>query len=752
MKNQVYSILAMALLFVAGCKHDSSVALTGLEVTPDKVSLEVGATKALQVSPLPENASLDGLSLLWESGNASVVSVSGTGIVKALSAGTADVVVSVKGQPGINRRVPVTVFSKNVPLTGISVSPESLALTVGEMKQLTAKPEPANATDVSFQWNSEDRNVATVNISGGVVAQGKGSTVISVRAGGFEKRIPVTVTQPLIISFGTKKYEADTLNYEMPAEGITWFKFSLPGFENGFGTFGKGLVVNALEIDLSIPGNRLEVCPASPATWGNVERPSAMYARKEKEYAGTETRPVAAINGDFYLLKSGNNTGYDYINNRPIGMEASNGMLVQTPFSSTNGIVIQDNGSISFREGLNFTGKVVAGGETFALKEVNGFAGAGELVLFNNLSNSYPTDSAFAWSPYVSTMVSLTHPVGGWKTNNKMEFTVSGIDHDVETTIPAASPYKGKDFNGQGAILVGNPFGSPGCDLEFSEGVEPFHSMTVSTLSSHWEVNTTGGDPFVFTSTLASGFTAAKTIEFSFEYQSERAIDNFQIFYGKPGAAAGVSTPENLHLDGTGIDAADVSKWRTFTLDLKSALSNHQWGQKGHALRLDFGSGAGERLLVRKMKIAVTYPDNSSGSFLDKLEIGDQVEVTMEIKAGIQPIPGKHLNIIGCQSLILQGGYPINTWNEAHPRTAVGWSQDGKKIYLLVVDGRRTDYSTGTTTGQLGTILKALGAYTGVNLDGGGSSCMVVNGEVKNRSSDASERAVGNGLIVLTKR
>lgn len=752
MRNQVYQLLAFVVLFVAGCKNDSSVALTGLEVTPDQVSLEVGATKTLQVSPLPANASLDGLSLLWESGNASVASVSGTGVVKAVSAGKADIVVSIKGKPNINRRIPVTVVSKSVPLTGFSVSPESLMLTVGDMRQLNAKPEPANATDVLFQWNSEDRNVATVNISGVVIAQGKGSTVISVRAGGFEKRIPVTVTQPLIISIGAKKYEADTLNYEKPAEGITWFKFAFPEFENGFGTFGKGLVVNSLEVDLSVPGNRLEVCPASPATWGNLERPSAMYARKNKEYAGTETRPVAAINGDFFLLKSGNNTGYAYINNRPIGMEIGNGMLVQTPFSSTNGIVIKDNGEIFFRDDLNFVGKVVSGGKTIGLKEVNGFANAGEMVLFNNLSNSYPTDSAFAWSPYVSTMVSLTHPVGGWRTNDKMEFTVSGIDHDVETTIPAAEPYKGKDFNGQGAILVGNPFGAPGCGLVFSEELEHFHSMTVSALPSHWEVNTTGGDPFAFTSALASSFRLAKTIEFSFEYQSERAIDNFQVFYGKPGAASGVSTGEDLHLDGTGIDAADASKWRSFTLDLKPAVSGHQWGQKGHTLRLDFGSGAGERLLVREMKITATYSDNSSGSFLDKLKIGDKVEVTMEIKSSNQPVPGKRLNIIGFQSVILQGGIPNNTWNEAHPRTAVGWSQDGKKIYLIVVDGRRTNYSTGTTTGQLGTILKALGAYTAVNLDGGGSSCMVVNGEVKNKSSDSSERAVGNGLIVFTKR
>ncbi|MDR1156552.1 MAG: phosphodiester glycosidase family protein, partial [Bacteroidales bacterium] len=85
-------------------------------------------------------------------------------------------------------------------------------------------------------------------------------------------------------------------------------------------------------------------------------------------------------------------------------------------------------------------------------------------------------------------------------------------------------------------------------------------------------------------------------------------------------------------------------------------------------------------------------------------------------------------------------------------RTSAGYSKDGKKLILAVVDGRQAGYSTGVTLPQLGRIMKALGAYTAVNLDGGGSSVMVVKGEVKNRPSDGAVRPVANDLMITVKK
>src|SRR5690554_2939748 len=345
-------------------------------------------------------------------------------------------------------------------LEDIKVTPDKLDMVVGEVKQLKAVPVPTNVPGISFSWNSENKDVVTVSGTGVATAIAAGTTNITAASGGITKKIPVTVSsESSKINIGNSAYEIDTLEYVQVAKGITWFKFNLPEFVNGFGTLGKGLVVHSLEVDVSSKAsNRLEVCPASPATWGNLERPSSMFTRKQTELASSEYRPIAAINGDFFLLSGNNSTGYAYINNRPLGMEITQGMVVQTPYNSsrTAGFVIRENGAPDYHEQLSFSGQVYANEESFPLAEVNGFAKQGELVLFNNLANSYPTDSAFAWSPYTSTMVSLSYPDGGWRINEKMEFTVTAIDYEVETTIPAATPYKGKDFNGEGAILVGN--------------------------------------------------------------------------------------------------------------------------------------------------------------------------------------------------------------------------------------------------------------------------------------------------------
>ena len=61
-----------------------------------------------------------------------------------------------------------------------------------------------------------------------------------------------------------------------------------------------------------------------------------------------------------------------------------------------------------------------------------------------------------------------------------------------------------------------------------------------------------------------------------------------------------------------------------------------------------------------------------------------------------------------------------------HPRTAVGVSPDRRTVYFVVVDGRQAGFSIGATYNDLGAIFERLGAYEAVNLDGGGSTTMVI--------------------------
>ena len=84
-----------------------------------------------------------------------------------------------------------------------------------------------------------------------------------------------------------------------------------------------------------------------------------------------------------------------------------------------------------------------------------------------------------------------------------------------------------------------------------------------------------------------------------------------------------------------------------------------------------------------------------------------------------------------------------------HPRTAVGLTADGKTLYLVVADGRREGVP-GPTLAELGTFMKEqLGVCSALNLDGGGSTEMVVEGQIVNIPSDGEERVVANHLAVV---
>lgn len=62
----------------------------------------------------------------------------------------------------------------------------------------------------------------------------------------------------------------------------------------------------------------------------------------------------------------------------------------------------------------------------------------------------------------------------------------------------------------------------------------------------------------------------------------------------------------------------------------------------------------------------------------------------------------------------------------AHPRTAIGVSADGRRGWLVVVDGRQEGYSIGASLDALTDLFIELGASNAINLDGGGSSALAV--------------------------
>lgn len=92
--------------------------------------------------------------------------------------------------------------------------------------------------------------------------------------------------------------------------------------------------------------------------------------------------------------------------------------------------------------------------------------------------------------------------------------------------------------------------------------------------------------------------------------------------------------------------------------------------------------------------------------------------------------PARPYNAISGEYLLVTGGMPVDELDntETHPRTAVGYSKNGRFLYLVVVDGRQPLYSEGMTLAELAELMIEVGAQFAMNLDGGGSSTMVVRG------------------------
>ena len=104
--------------------------------------------------------------------------------------------------------------------------------------------------------------------------------------------------------------------------------------------------------------------------------------------------------------------------------------------------------------------------------------------------------------------------------------------------------------------------------------------------------------------------------------------------------------------------------------------------------------------------------------------------VTIEAKLDALPADTKDA-VSGSAKILTAGALTPPEKDEArHPRTAVGLSEDGKTMILLAIDGRRPTVSRGTTLAETATFLKEFGASDGINLDGGGSTTMVVKDAV----------------------
>ena len=150
----------------------------------------------------------------------------------------------------------------------------------------------------------------------------------------------------------------------------------------------------------------------------------------------------------------------------------------------------------------------------------------------------------------------------------------------------------------------------------------------------------------------------------------------------------------------------------------------------------------------------------SAADGITRLKPGDVVTVTTRFS----PDRGTLRTLVGGWPRIVRGGVDVAAAADSvegtfprfaagrHPRSAVGFSRDSATLFLVAVDGRQTG-SVGMTLVELAKAMIGLGVYDALNLDGGGSTALVVGDTLVNKPSDQTgERPVGDVLVITREQ
>ena len=157
------------------------------------VTLVEGATLALNASVMPADEETE--SIEWSTSDAAVATVDESGLVTAISAGTATITAKA-GE--LTATCEVTVERAFVAVEEITLDQATATLVEGETMTLVATVTPDEATEKSVTWTTSDENVATVDEAGVVTAVSAGVATITAKAGDVEATCEVTVERAFV--------------------------------------------------------------------------------------------------------------------------------------------------------------------------------------------------------------------------------------------------------------------------------------------------------------------------------------------------------------------------------------------------------------------------------------------------------------------------------------------------------------------------------------------------------------------------
>ncbi|MBQ3427287.1 MAG: Ig-like domain-containing protein [Clostridia bacterium] len=287
-------------------EQPEKVDVTGITLGQAELSVEKGRSATISANIEPSNASKKGVT--WTTSDSSVATVQ-RGVVTGVNPGTATITATTN-DGGFTADCKVNVWS--TPVTGITVSSETLNVGSFLSKKLTAAVVPSDASDQNYTWSSSNSSVATVDAGGNVygASVGEADIIATSAEGGFKAACHVKVVpMQTVDATGTDVYKTDNTDSATTLSGAS--------------AAGATLTQNGA------------------AVGGNMYKTFTKVTENKAELTFRFTTGGIKIDGSNW-----NWTGHEYsVNVELLGEDDQNILKLTQPYASSAGTLMSKNGN-----------------------------------------------------------------------------------------------------------------------------------------------------------------------------------------------------------------------------------------------------------------------------------------------------------------------------------------------------------------------------------------------------------------------